>query len=220
MPNHLAPTPGDRLRHLLGNRGWPRALALRRLTAAALIMLAALLALRPVTGATEPTEPVIVAARDLAPGTTLSEADVRVVHAPSPLRPAAGLGSLSDVTGRVLASPAGTGEPITTTRLIGPDHTRLVTGRPDAVAVPVRLADAAVADLLTPGTRVDVVTTDPHGASTLLATDATVLTIRPDTADRSPATRPGRLVVVALPRDTATRVAATSLSQPLTMTLH
>jgi Flp pilus assembly protein CpaB len=220
MSDRLDPSPRERLRQLLGNRGWPRALALRRLTAAALILLAALLAVRPGAGAGEPTRPLVVAARDLAPGASLSLADVRVVAVPAGIRPATGLGSADEVSGRVLAGAAAEGEPITRARLVGPENTRLVTGGPDAVAVPVRLADAAVADLLTPGARVDVVTTDPHGGAALLAADATVVTVRADTGERSAASRPGRLVVVAMPRDTATRVASVSLGQPVTVTLR
>lgn len=220
MPDRLDPGLRDRLRQLLGNRGWPRALALRRLIAAALIMLAALLAVRPAAGAREPTSPMVVAAHDLAPGTGLSVRDVRVVPVPAALRPVAAFGSAEDVSGRVLAGPAAEGEPITRVRLVGAENTRLVTGAGGNVAVPVRLADAAVADLLTPGALVDVVTADPHGTPELLAPDAAVVTVRPDTGDRPAATRPGRLVVVAMPRDLATRVAAVSLGQPVTVTLR
>ncbi len=183
-------------------------------------MLAALLAVRPAAGAREPTEPLVVAAHDLPPGAALSVADVRVVPVPVALRPAAGLGSAEEVAGRVLAGPATEGEPITRVRLVGADNTRLVTGAADGVAVPVRLADAAVADLLTPGARVDVVTADPHDTPMLLAADAAVVTVRADTGDRAAAARPGRLVVVAMPRDLATRVAAVSLGQPVTVTLR
>jgi Flp pilus assembly protein CpaB len=220
MPDRLDAGLRDRLRQFLGNRGWPRALALRRLLAAALVMLAALLAVRPAAGAREPTEPLVVAAHDLPPGAGLSVADVRVVGVPVALRPAAGLGSAAEVAGRVLAGPAAEGEPITRVRLVGAENARLITGAADGVAVPVRLADAAVADLLTPGARVDVVTADPHGTPVLLAADAAVVTVRADTGDRAAASRPGRLVVVAMPRDSATRVAAVSLGQPVTVTLR
>jgi hypothetical protein len=150
----------------------------------------------------------------------LSAADVRVVSAPAALRPAAGLASVDEVTGRVLAGAAADGEAITRARLVGPENTRLVTGGPNAVAVPVRLSDPAVADLLSPGARVDVVTVDPHGGGALLAADATVVTVRSDAGDRAAPSRPGRLVVVAMPRDTATRVASVSLGQPVTVTLR
>jgi Flp pilus assembly protein CpaB len=197
MPDRLDATLRDRLRQLLGNRSWPRALALRRLIAAALIMLAALLAVRPAVGAREPTDPLVVAARDLPPGVGLSVSDVRVVPVPAAYRPAAALGSADEIAGRVLAGPAAEGEPITRIRLVGPENTRLLTGIAGAVAVPVRLADPTVADLLTPGAHVDVVAADPRGGGpVLLAADAVVVTVRTDSGDRSAATRPGRLVAM------------------------
>ena len=220
--DRLTSVPLDRLRQFLGNRGWPRALALRRLTAGALVLLAAALALRPHTVRAEPTVPILVAARDLAPGVILTPADVRVVAAPAALRPAAALGSPREVAGRVLAGAATSGEPITRARLVGPENTRLSTGGTDDVAVPVRLADPAVADLLTPGAVVDVVTADPHGtAGALLAAGATVVTVRAaDPPGGASTGRPGRLVVIAMPRDTATKVASVSLGQPVTVTLQ
>jgi hypothetical protein len=97
---------------------------------------------------------------------------------------------------------------------VGPENSRLTTGDPAAAAVPFRLADPAVADLLTPGIRVDVVTiaadnTDP----VVLATNATVLTIHQATEDSS-------LVVIALPQEEATQVAAAALNQPVAVTLR
>ena len=65
---------------------------------------------------------------------------------------------------------------------LGPENTRLTTGRPGTVAVPVRLADPAVADLLTAGTRVDVIAAaTPDASDTVLASDATVVTVLPGT---------------------------------------
>jgi hypothetical protein len=79
------------------------------------------------------------------------------------------------------------------------------------------LADPAVAGLLTPGAHVDVVTMAAEGEALVLAHDATVLTVRPpEPRDRSE----GRLVVIALPAEAATRVAATTLGQPVAVTLH
>ena len=59
------------------------------------------------------------------------------------------------------------------------------------------------------------------GGAAMLAADATVVTVRSDAGEHpAGAGRPGRLVVVAMPRDTATRVAAVSLGQPVTVTLR
>lgn len=217
----LSPLLRERLRNLLGHGSWRRTLVLRRLTAGMLVLLAAALALRPDGMPTQPTQPLLVTARDLAPGTSLTTSDVREVSVPASLRPAAALHSMDQVAGRVLAGPASAGEPLTEARLVGPRNTRLSTGGPDAVAVPVRLADPVVAELLAPGTRVDVVTVGPRGAAeTPLASNATVVTVRPDDSTGPLAGKPGRLVVIALPRESATRVASISLSQPVTVTIR
>jgi len=198
-------------------RGWPRRLALRRVTAAVLVLLAAVLAFRTPSSRAAATVPMLVAARDLAPGVTLGAGDVRVARFPSSLRPAAALTTVAEASGRVLAGATTAGEPLTRARLVGTENSRLATGDPTAVAVPVRLADPAVAGLLAPGARVDVVTVAPAGEALVLAHDATVLTVRPpEPRDRSA----GRLVVIALPEAAATAVAATALGQPVAVTLH
>jgi hypothetical protein len=78
------------------------------------------------------------------------------------------------------------------------------------------LGDAAVATLLVPGKRVDVVTLGQHSDQpVLLAEDAVVLAVLAE----DPHVR-GRLVIVTMPRDLATRVAAASLADQVTITLR
>jgi pilus assembly protein CpaB len=193
---------------------WPRWLALRRLTALALVLLAAALALRPQARDTTETVPMLVATRDLPPGVTLRPADVEVSRLAPSLRPSAALTSPGQATGRVLASATTAGEPLTSVRLVGPENSRLAAGDPSAAAVPFRLADPAVAGMLTPGTHVDVVTVAPSSPDpVLLATNATVLTVRRADDESS-------LVVIALPQEEATRVAAAALDQPVAVTLR
>jgi pilus assembly protein CpaB len=214
----ISPLLGDRIRRLLGARGWPRGLLVRRIMALALIGLAVLLAFAPAGSAQPPSTRIVVADHDLGPGVTVSAADVAVREMPRDLVPAGTLTSVNAVVGHVLGGALRAGEPITDVRLVDPADTALATGGPGASAVPVRLADPAVADLLHPGIRVDVVTTDPDQAGNpLLASDAIVLTVRD--ADQGPG-QPGRLVVLALPQQLATRVAAVSLRQPVTVTLR
>jgi len=225
MPAPLTPLLRDRIRQFLAARGWPRALALRRVVAGVLVLLAVALAVRPPPQARgEPTVPMLVAARDLAPGASLRRADVRVVQAPESLCPTGALTAAEQAAGRVLAGAASRGEPVTRTRLVGRENSRLATGDPNAVAVPVRLADPEVAALLMPGAHVDVVTIPPEGGSqaVLLAADATVVTIRADEPAGAMQTgsRPGRLVVIAVPRESATRLASVSLGQPVAVTLR
>lgn len=224
--NPIDPLITDRLRSLLHSRGWPRTMALRRLVAVALVVLAGALALRPAGAREAEQADVVVAAKDMAPGSLLSRADVSIRQLPMALVPSGALTSRVAALGRVLATPIRAGEPLTDIRLVGPADTALTTGDPHAATVPVRLADPDVADLLRPGIRVDVVTLDPdHQSDPVLAENATVVTVR-DTAGSSGGVagsgqdQTGRLVLVALPRQFATRLAAASLRQPVTVTLR
>ena len=107
-----------------------------------------------------------------------------------------------------------------------PVRTRQVgwRGRPGDAAVPVRLADPEVARLLGPGSRVDVVTPAADGdRPVVLAADAAVLTVVAAEADASAGPGQGsrgRLVLVALPRADAARVAAAALSEQVAVTLR
>lgn len=194
------------------------------------VIVALVLALRPDHTGARPTAPVLVARHDLAPGSTLAPADVTLRRLPEDLLPAGALTTVRAAAGHVLGGALRAGEPITDVRLV---DTGIATGAPGSSAVPVRLADPGVADLLRPGVRVDVVTMDPNQADdpswasaspsasgtsgALLASGAIVLTVRE--ADTAPGQH-GRLVVLALPEQVATRVAAVSLRQPVTVTLR
>jgi pilus assembly protein CpaB len=201
-----------RLRRLLSTTSWARTILLRRTAAALLAVLAVVLAAASYLHGHERTVAVLVAARDVPAGTTLAGEDVRVRELPLAYVPTGAVHEVSGAVGHVLAGSARSGEPITDVRLVGTENTLLSTGDPNSVAVPVRLTDPAVAELLRPGSHVDVVSVEPP----LLAADAVVVTVRPAT---TPADR-GRLVVVALPRQAATKVAVASLSQPVTVTLR
>jgi Flp pilus assembly protein CpaB len=170
-----------------------------------LVVLAAFLALRP---ARAQDAPMVVAHHSLAPGTVLSTSDIKLVRAPPSLVPVGALTDLVAAQNQVLTSAAAAGEPITAARLLSPENTRLTAGRPDAATVPIRLADDGMAELLAPGSHVDIVAPEQE----VIATDATVVTVR--------STDKGHLVLVALPRETATRVAAASLARAVTVTLR
>jgi Flp pilus assembly protein CpaB len=195
----------NRLLRLLRTKGWSRIFAVRRLVAGALVLLALLVAVRP---SSAPDAPMLVAHHDLAPGTVLSTSDIKLVRAPPSLVPAGALTDPLSAAQRVLAGAAAAGEPITSARLLGPENTRLTAGGPDAAAVPIRLADDGMAELLAPGSHVDIVAPEQE----VIASDAAVVTVRP--------TDKGRLVVVALPRQLAVRVAAASLARAVTVTLR
>jgi pilus assembly protein CpaB len=197
---------------------WRRVAALRRAAAALLAGLALVLAVAP---ARDAGAPVVVAARDLGSGTTLAGADVAVAVWPVPLVPPGALRAAGEADGRVLAGAARAGEPITDVRLAGPDAATRLLGRGDAAAVPVRLADPDVAALLAPGSRVDLVAPGPAGERpVLLAADAAVLTVLATGPDPPSRADRGGLVLVALPRAEAARVAAAALADEVAITLR
>jgi pilus assembly protein CpaB len=197
--------------------------ALRRLAAALLVAVAVVLA---VAGAASPSvvgTPVVVARRDLAPGSALGPDDVGVVSRPPDGVPADALAVVGDAVGRHPVGPVRAGEVLTDVRLVGPEAARAAVGVPDAAGVPLRLADPAVAALVRAGALVDVV----GGAGVVgggvrgeggvvLARGARVLTVLP-AAER---TASAPLVLVALPGPDAARVAAATVGQEVTLTLR
>lgn len=208
----LSPRLHHRLGALVATPGWRRTALLRRTAAGLLVVLALVLALAP--GAAASGVPVLVAATDLASGSTLSAAGLAVREWPPDLVPVGALADPADATGRVLAGAVRTGEPLTDARLTGAGPRG-----DDSAAVPVRLADADVAALLVPGSRVDVVTLGESAAEPwVLAADAEVLTVLP-AATGSGASR-GPLVLVTMPRAVASTVAAAALSDQVAVTLR
>lgn len=145
-----------------------------RLPFAALCLgVAALLAVDEVRPAPAVTVDVLVAARDLPAGSTLTSADVRTAALPpSAALPAARAAGHATLVGQRTAVPVPEGLPLVPGVLAG----GRLTGPPGTVVTAVRLADAAVARLLTPGDRVDVLAASAQGGpGTAVARRALVL---------------------------------------------
>lgn len=190
---------------------------IRRAGALALLAAALVLAIAPQPG--EQLLPVLVAARDLAAGSTLRPADVQIRHTPAELAPGGALDTPGGAVGRVLASAARAGEPLTDVRLVGAAGGEL-PGDPGVSAVPIRLSDPAVAELLRPGTRVNVIALDGEKGARLLAGGVRVVTVT-EPREQSTYNHPnGRIVLISAPSHLATRIAAASLNQPVTVTLR
>ncbi|MEN3270762.1 SAF domain-containing protein [Pseudonocardia sp.] len=208
----LAPRLRDRLGALLVGPGWRRLALLRRSAAAVLAVAALVLALAPRTGAGG--VPLVVTAVDLPAGSMLLAEQLAVREWPADLTPTGAVREVAGAAGRVLVGAARSGEPLTDVRLAGSGLA--LGGGAGAAAVPVRLADAGVAAVLVPGSRVDVVTV---GARTdepiVLAAAATVLAVLPEDSRTS-----GRLVLVATAPGQAARVAAAALADQVAITLR
>ncbi|HEY8717340.1 SAF domain-containing protein [Pengzhenrongella sp.] len=145
--------------------------------AAVLLGFAASLVVAELSPAPPPTRSVVVAAGDLAPGGELAAADLRVERMPTTLVPRGAHPRTGDVVGHSLVVGVTDGLPIVD-GLLAED--RLASaGPPGTVVAPIRLADPAVAALLRPGDRVDLLaaasTADGEPAAHRLARRALVL---------------------------------------------
>lgn len=202
----------DRIRSALP-LGGRRITLLRRLAAGALLLTAVVLALTPATGSRG--EPVLMAARELAPGAELAADDLAVRRMPRDLVPEGVLRARERAVGEVLAHATRAGAPLTDLSLLDDTLARITAGDDERAAVVLRPAEAALAELLHPGARVDIVT-ERDGRATVLAERAAVVATHPAESSGEHAA----LVVVSLDRARAARVASAKLSGPLTLTLR
>ena len=162
-------TPAHRWRLLAWRARFP--------VAATLLGVAAALVVGQLRPAPAVTIPVVVAARAIAPGGALSAADLHVAAMPPALVPHGAHPDPADVVGHQLVVGAPPGLPIVDGLLAGD---RLAAAGPaGSVVAPIRLADPAVADLLRPGDRIDVLaaagSADGEPVVRLLAERAIVL---------------------------------------------
>jgi pilus assembly protein CpaB len=155
---------------------------------------------------------VPVAARDLAGGAVLGPRDVAVRTFPVRAVPA---GVVHSVMGRALSGPVRRGEPLTDARLRSGGF--FDDGDPAAVAVPVRLADAAVARLLHPGDRVDVLAARSDGPLPARTIAAAVPVIAVPTSDVE--TDEGALIVVRTGREQAATLARAAVDSRMSVTI-
>jgi pilus assembly protein CpaB len=178
----------------------------RRPLAAACAGLAALV----IITAARPGEPervdIVIAAIDLPAGATLTNDDLDLRSIPVDFVTPGALVDPAEAVGRTIASRVDAGEAITPGRLVATGE------RSDGLhVVPVRLADPEAADLLAPGTTIDLVAIEGEQSGRVIAAAVQVVTVpRPASATGLGGTqrRAGSLIVVAADRRTAVTLAA------------
>jgi SAF domain len=205
---------------------WTRTVVARRVAAGGLVVLAGIATLRSNPDAD--SAEVVVAVRDLRPGTALTLDDVQLEKRLATTVPDGSQADLSAVLGSTLASPTRRGEVLTDVRLLGSRLAEAAIGSkagPGARIVPLHLADSALIDLVRVGDVVDVLAapaadapaTGP-AASRVVATDAVVVLV--SAKQKVQAADSDRVVLVALPARVANTVAGSALGQTVTLTLH
>ncbi|WET78684.1 SAF domain-containing protein [Amycolatopsis sp. QT-25] len=195
---------------------------LRRWLALSLLLSGLVTLFLPASARGTPGTAAVVSARDLPAGTVLRAGDLKLVDLPDDVRPQGAIGRPDSAEGRMLVGAARAGEVLTDVRLL--DAAIPGSGDPQSSTVPVRLADAGVAELLRPGQRVDVVAAAEAGREASVLADLAVVAAVGEQGDREPKTTgtrsKGPLVLLSLPTAIATRVAATSLDRSITVTLR
>jgi Flp pilus assembly protein CpaB len=202
----------DRLTRLL--RPVRRAVLRRRRPLAAVLAAVAVAAAVHAVAAPPPANVAVpVAARDLPAGAVLTGDDLaETAFAPGSVPSDLATGAV----GRTLAAPLRRGEPVTDVRLVGP---ALSAGYPGLTAVPVRLPDAEMVDLLHVGDRVDLVAADPQGAGArVVASAVPVLAIPAASAEPGSTGLTGRLVVVGAEDADVARIAEAAVRYFLSFT--
>lgn len=153
----------------------------RRLLAAGLVAVAALLVFRGLQPAAMATVSIVVAAADLPAGYTIEPGDISLAQWPASFANGSAFTNSELAIGRVTSGPLVTGEPISASRIVSPGLLDLgyrgksgangstvpgsgaATSPVDLVAAPVRLADAGEAALLKAGDFVDVLAASSAG---------------------------------------------------------
>lgn len=216
MGESLNPSPVRRLAESL-RPDWSRTAAARRAAAGALVVLAAVAALRPDPG--DQRAEVVVATRDLAPGAKLTVDDVHVESRTAATIPDGATADLGAVVGATLTGPARRGETLTDVRLLSPRLAEAAAGA-NARIVPVHLEETAVLDLIRAGDVVDVLTAgnETGTRATVVASDAIVVLVSQKPSGAGNGT--DRVVLVALPAHAANEVAAATLVQAVTLSIH
>ena len=197
--------------------------ALRRALAGLLAAIALVLALQLPPGPIAPrgpvTVPVVVAAGDLSPGTVLTGPQLFVARLPRAAAPAGSSPDIQRLVGRTLAAGVRAREPLTDVRLVAAGLTALLPA--GLVAAPVRLADLAVAVLVRPGDRVDVLATPPGADSADVVAGHALVLATPVRAGPAADTARGEsgVLLVAVDPPTAARLAAASTTSTVTVSL-
>ncbi|AXJ08208.1 SAF domain-containing protein [Arthrobacter sp. PM3] len=133
----------------------------RRLIAALLLCVAAGVTVQQLTPAPAQTVAAFAAAADLPAGKTVEPGDVSRISVPPGLVPSGSPAGEAAFVGKQLAAPLRAGQLLTDAQILGPGL--LAGSPPGSAAVPLRMADPASIQLVSPGQLINVVLTGGNG---------------------------------------------------------
>ncbi|MDN5737159.1 MAG: SAF domain-containing protein [Brevibacterium aurantiacum] len=146
--------------------------------------------------------PIVVANRNLPPGSQLRTQDLTLVEYPARLVPDKAFTSVSDADHKRTSAGLSKGSPLTQSAVL--DQQALPDGSTDLL-MPVRLADDASAALLQPGQRIRLFSSLPDGGSDIVVKEVTIARL----VDKGEgiSAESGQLVSVILSSGDAARIA-------------
>lgn len=145
---------------------------------------------------------IVVADRNLPPGTELRAQDLSIVKFPTQLVPDKAFTSVADADHKRTSAGLSKGSPVTQSAVL--DQQALPEGSTDLL-MPVRLADDASAALLQPGQRIRLFSSLPDGGSEIVVDKVTIA--RLINKAEGIASESGQLVTVILSSSDAGRIA-------------
>jgi Flp pilus assembly protein CpaB len=189
----------------------------RRWFAAAFAAIALFAAINVIASRTGGSTPVVVAARSIPGGTTLSAADLSVVWLPAAVAAEGAFDSTDSLIGQEVAAPISKRSPVTTATLLSGG----AEVAPGKVALPVRFGDASAAAILQVGCHLDVLGPSAgQGGFSVVAADVRVIAIPNGGQSGSMTGRGGELVLIEVDQSQAAVIAAAASATELSYALR
>ena len=163
-------------------------------------------------------ERFVVATRDIAPGTVIKRSDLGAVKLDLPDGISAiGVGDATDLIGRVVSGPIAELELISADDFLPADH----FVQPDGVDLAIDLPAArAMEGVVTAGSIVTVLSTDPEGAGTTVLTDAALVSsIQAPSRDSISSAGAVRVVLSVQGQELASSIVDASIRSDLSLVL-
>lgn len=180
--------------------------------AAAVAVLATITALQPDRG---PTVAVVVAARPLSSGVTVTDADLTLAEVPVALVPSDALTNVADAVGHSINAPV-TLRSIFTSATVASGQ---ALASPGHVVVALPLADESIARLVKPGTRLDLLAATAS-ATGVLARDVRVVAAPQPEGGTFGSLNSGRVALVEVTPEVAVQVAQSARSGGVTIAVR
>ncbi|MBA3020225.1 SAF domain-containing protein [Propionicimonas sp.] len=189
----------------------------RRWFAAAFAAIAVFAAINVIASKTGGGTPVVVAARSIPGGTTLSATDLSIVWLPAAVTAEGAFNSIDPLIGQEVTAPISKRSPVTAATLLSGG----AEVAPGKVALPIRFGDASATTILKVGCHLDVLgPASGQSGFSVVAADVRVIAIPNSEQSGTIAGRGGELVLIEVDQSQAAAIAAAASATELSYALR